>query len=88
MQDSRIVFKSLFEEKLDNAFKINAIMDIRFIANESLRLIKSNIRENELLLDAAQFTPSRSINDDFWLPYNYLFSIDDEKELGEKLLKK
>lgn len=88
MQDSRIVFKSLFEEKLDNAFKINAIMDIRFIANESLRLIKSNIRENELLLDATQFTPSKSINDDFWLPYNYLFSIEDEKELGEKLLKR
>ena len=53
--DSKLTFSAEFEGKLDTKYKNLATMNLRYIALESLKLIRPNIGELQQLLSTNNF---------------------------------
>ena len=87
LQESKIVFNVNFEDKLDKKFKITSEILMRYVAFENLPLIKSSIYEEEILKSTNNFSASKSLNPDFWSPYNYLISTKEAQKLAKNLSK-
>ncbi len=87
LQESKIVFETHFEERLDKKFKIDATISMRYVSFENLPLLKSNIFPAEILNSTNNFSPSRSVSSEYWTPYNYLKSTNDALKLASILNK-
>ncbi len=87
LQDSKTVFNIHFEEKLDNKFKIDAEILMRFVVFENMPLIKSSIYDNEILTNTNNFPLSKQLKQEYWLPYNYLMSTVETEKLSSYLMK-
>jgi hypothetical protein len=87
LQESRVDFDVNFEDRLDKKYKIDTHILMRYVAFENLPLIKSNIFPNEILLSTNNFSNSRSLNYEYWTPYNYLISSKEAITLSNNLHK-
>ncbi len=87
LQESKVVFDTHFEERLDKKFKIDATIIMRYVSFENLPLLKSNIFPTEILKSTNNFTPSRSVSTEYWAPYSYLKSTNDALKLASILTK-
>jgi hypothetical protein len=87
LQESRVDFDVNFEDRLDKKYKIDTHIMMRYVAFENLELIKSGIFPNEILQSTNNFTNSRTLNADFWNPYNHIISSREAQTLSNNLLK-
>lgn len=87
LQESKTVFNINFEDRQDKKFKIDADILMRFVVFENLPLIKSSIYNNEILLSTNNFSISKTLNPEFWQPYNYLLSSKEAENLSKFLIK-
>ena len=85
LQESKIVFETHFEERLDKKFKIDATISMRYVSFENLPLLKSNIFPAEILNSTNNFSPSRSVSSEYWTPYSYLKSTNEALKLASIL---
>jgi hypothetical protein len=60
---------------------------MRYVAFENLPLIKSGIFPNEILSSTNNFSNSRSLNHEYWAPYNHLISSKEAITLSNNLQK-
>lgn len=87
LQESRVDFDVNFEDRLDKKYKIDTHILMRYVAFENLQLIKSGIFPNEIILSTNNFSNSKSLNSDYWTPYNHLISSKEATTLSNNLLK-
>ncbi len=81
MQDAQIIFQISIEEKLDKEYKIDANIQMRYVSFENLPLMQSAIYPNEILLSTNNFGSAKSLNPDFWQPFNYIKSTKEAETL-------
>ena len=87
LQESRVDFDVNFEDRLDKKYKIDTHILMRYVAFENLPLIKSGIFPNEILSSTNNFSNSRSLNHEYWAPYNHLISSKEAITLSNNLQK-
>lgn len=86
LQESSVHFDVNFENRTNNN-RLDTHILMRYVAFENLPLIKSSIYQNEILLSTNNFTNSKTLNSEFWHPYNYLISTREAQTLSNNLLK-
>ena len=89
LQDSKITFELEFEDKLDKKYKIDAKIDLHFIATESLKLGgRTSIKDEEILLTTDNFPKGGIFDDRPWGNFNHLVATEKMKEIVKKMLGK
>lgn len=85
LADCQLVFEATFEDKLEKSFKNDAIMKLRFVVNESMKLgNRSAIKFDEELLTTDNFTKAIRLDDRVWQQYNYLIPTAEMMKFSEK----
>jgi hypothetical protein len=87
LQESRVDFDVNFEDRLDKKYKIDTHILMRYVAYENLPLTKSGIFPNEILLSTNNFSNSKTLDDEYWTPYNRLISSKEAMTLSKNLQK-
>ncbi len=87
LQESRVDFDVNFEDRLDKKYKIDTHILMRYVAFENLPLTKSGIFPNEILLSTNNFSNSKTLDDEYWTPYNHLISSKEAMTLSKNLQK-
>ncbi|MCP9754166.1 hypothetical protein EGI26_03180 [Lacihabitans sp. CCS-44] len=87
LQESRVDFDVNFEDRLDKKYKIDTHILMRYVAFENLPLTKSGIFPNEILLSTNNFSNSKTLDDEYWTPYNHLISSKEAMTLSNSLQK-
>jgi hypothetical protein len=87
LQESRVDFDVNFEDRLDKKYKIDTHILMRYVAFENLPLAKSGIFPNEILSSTNNFSNSKTLDEDYWTPYNHLISSKEAMTLSNNLQK-
>jgi hypothetical protein len=85
MQESKAFFDVDFADNLDNLYKVNTKIEMRYVSFESHGLLQSSIYPNEVLQSTNNFYGLNSIGSAYWSPYNYLLPTEEIEKLYKVL---
>jgi hypothetical protein len=85
LQDTKLVFKAKFEDKLEKKFTTEATLTLQFMANESLKMGNgSTIQLGEELLTTESFMRGGKLEESFWRISNYLIPTAAMLKIADK----
>ncbi len=87
MQESKAIFDVNFADNLDNKFKIDTKIEMRYVSFENIPLEISNIYPNEILTSTNNFYGLNTISTGYWNPYNFLIPTAEIEKLHSQLKK-